>query len=62
MTEYKCVGEEDMADKIIVEAISELSMKEKYYERNYDHFLYSRTMKRFVKDKELLDNISTDFY
>jgi hypothetical protein len=62
MTEYKCVGNDDKADEIIIEAAKEMSKKEKYYETYYDHFLYFRTLKIFMKNKDLLDNIPVSYY
>lgn len=58
MTQYKCVGDDDAADKVIEKMVAEMSKHEVYYERYYDHFLYSRTMKRFLKNKDIIDNLS----
>ena len=57
MTEKKCVGDNDGADKIIVETIHEMSGREIYYERWYDHFLVARTLKRFLENQNALDNL-----
>lgn len=57
MTEYKCVGDEDAADKVIADLIRDMSAREIYYERYYDHFLFSRAIKRFMKNKDIIDNL-----
>jgi hypothetical protein len=62
MTEHKCVGNDDKADEVIVASLKEMSTLEKYYERYYDHFLYFRTLKIFMKDKNLLDNVPVSYY
>ncbi len=58
LTERLCVGDDEGAGKIAAELVSEMSKKEVYYERYYDHYLYSRTLKRFLKDKSIIDNLS----
>lgn len=58
MTKYKCVGNDDEADRVISELVTEMSKKEIYYERYYDHYLYSRSIKRFAKNKDIIDNLS----
>ena len=58
MTEHKCVGNDDEADRVISEMVREMSNHEVYYERYYDHYLYSRSIKRFMKDKNIIDNLS----
>ena len=62
MTAHKCVGNDDKADEVILEAMKEMSAKEVYYERYYDHFLYFRTLKIFMKNSKLLDNIPVSYY
>lgn len=57
MTQYLAVGDEENAAKIINELIDEMSKREIYYERYYDHYLFSRTVKKFISDKELVDNL-----
>jgi hypothetical protein len=57
MAEYKCVGDDAKSDKIIAEIIDQMSSREIYYERYYDHHLFSRAMKRYMKDKTIIDNL-----
>ncbi|MBE6644475.1 MAG: DUF4838 domain-containing protein [Ruminococcaceae bacterium] len=58
MTEHLCVGNEDESDKIIGESITKMSEKEIYYERWYDHYLCSRRMMGFLKNKKIIDNLT----
>ena len=58
LTEHLCVGDDEGAGRVAAQLISEMSAHEIYYERYYDHYLYSRTLKRFLKDKSIIDNLS----
>ena len=58
MTKYKCVGNEEAADRVILELADAMSEHEIYYERYYDHYLFIRTMKRFMKNKDIIDNLN----
>ncbi len=58
MTVHKCVGEDEQADEILSVAIKKLSEREIYFERWYDHYLCTRRMRGFMKDKSVVDNLS----
>ena len=57
MTEKKCVGDDAGADEVLAVAIEEMSRREVYFERWYDHYLATRTLMRFMTNKNIVDNL-----
>ena len=57
MTQYLCVGDQDNVVKTLKEMTTEMSKREIYYERYYDHYLFTRTIKRYSGGKEIVDNL-----
>ena len=58
MTEYKCVGNDSETDRVVKEMILEMSKREVYFERYYDHYLFTRSMaKKFLSNSNILDNL-----
>jgi hypothetical protein len=58
MAEYLCVNDTVNADKVIAETILEMSKREVYFERWYDHFFYVHDLKYYGTDKNLIDNMN----
>lgn len=58
MTCHRCVGDDEAADAVTKELIEKLSEREIYFERYYDHFLYSHSLRRFMKHTDMIDNLS----
>lgn len=59
MTEHKCVGNDGETDRVVKELISEMSKREVYFERYYDHYLFTRSMaKKFLSNSNILDNLN----
>lgn len=50
MVKYLCIGDKEKAAKEINELNSEMSKREVYFERYYDHYLFMRTIIRIVDD------------
>lgn len=58
MTCRRCVGDDEAADAVTKELIEKLSEREIYFERYYDHFLYSHSLRRLMKHTDMIDNLS----
>ena len=58
MTEHLCVNDTEGADRVIAETVLEMSKREVYYERWYDHFFYVHNLKAYSTDKNLIDNMN----
>ena len=55
MAEYKCVGDDAKSDKIIAEIIDQMSSREIYYERYYDHHHFFRIQGIYALQHNLLN-------
>jgi hypothetical protein len=58
MAEYLSVNDTDNADKVIAETIVEMSKREIYFERWYDHYFYAFNLRGFSTNKNLIDNMN----
>lgn len=57
MVKYLAVGDAENAAKELKDLNSEMSKREIYFERYYDHYLLMRAIKRLVKDADIVDNL-----
>ena len=58
MAEYLCVNDTENADRIIAEIALEMSKREVYFERWYDHFFYIHNLRAYSTNKNLIDNMN----
>ena len=56
MTKYLAVGDIENAAGVIKELNDEMSKREVYFERYYDHYLFMRTVNSFISTSKLFDN------
>ena len=56
MVRYLAVGDTDAAASVLKELNREMSEREVYYERYYDHYLFMRTIRAFVGDATIFDD------
>ena len=57
MVKHLSVGNVDDATKELKELNLEMSKKEVYFEKYYDHYICMRALKRLVGDIDLVDNL-----
>ena len=58
MVEYLCVNDTENADRVIAETVLEMSKREIYFERWYDHFFYVHDLRGYSTNKNLIDNMN----